>query len=251
MRNTSKVTTTNNRMAHQALAQAITNSRTGGNAPQRFQRHGRLDRRSLARVGVADSRVFIRKSAPAPDKVRVTILLDASASMKAPANGRYLYEFTSRAQLAAQVGRDLAGATELLPWVTADVVAFTTYQDVVLYPLWESGEDTATMDSYSNVRMAGTEEGYAIAYAYDELQERLQSREQGLIIIVSDGSPGERVHVKSVVDTCRKNGVPVVSVAITESAAQPVMYGKENVVKYDKNSLKLARDMAKVIGRVL
>jgi hypothetical protein len=263
-RYTSDVVTIARPTAHAALAQAITNSRKGRSAPLREQQSGKLDRRRLARVGVGDTRVFIRRGAPAPDKVRVTILVDASGSMNA-SNARRVYnaelgryewpadvDHRSLAQIAAQTCRDLAGATDLLPWVTADVVAFTTGgPGVILFPLWQTGEPTSDIDAYGKVPMAGTEEGYAIAFAQDELQEHLKGREQGLIIIISDGAPGEPKHVRSVVDSCAKNSIPVVSVALVDNAIQRAMYGRDNVVVFDSNVRKLARDMARVIGRVL
>jgi len=241
-----------NAQAEAALSQAITISRHGRSAPLRQQRSGRLDRRSLAKVGVADPRVFIRKSAPGPDRIRVTILLDASGSMSmrdwSPGGDRS----RTLQELAAQTGRNLAGATERLPWVTADLMAFTNGSPgVLVFPIWASGDPLGDVDSYFRVPRGGTEEGYAIAYALDEIIEKRQPREQGLIIIVSDGAPSEPRHVKSVVETARAHGVPVVSVALVPSAHQPTMYGRENVVDYSKSSRKLARDMARVIGRVL
>jgi Mg-chelatase subunit ChlD len=241
------VTTRSNASASAALAAAIVSSRRGPSAPKREQRTGRVDRRRLARVAVADPRVFTRRGAPAPDKVRVTILVDASGSMSWVNN---VHEALGR--VAVQVCRELADATDMLPWVHADVVAFSTMgMDCVLYPLWETGQPTKNVDLYGEVTLGGTEEGYALAYTYDALKERIRDREQGLIIIISDGGPSEPLHVASVVRMCREGGIPVVSVALTESAQQPKMYGLENVIVYDGNSRALARGMAKVIGRVL
>jgi uncharacterized protein with von Willebrand factor type A (vWA) domain len=226
----------------------MTVARKGKGAPLREQRAGRVDRRSLAKVACGDIRVFTRNTAPAPNKVRVTILVDASGSMDSPdwdTGGEYL------TTIAAQTCRDLGGATEMLDWVTADVVAFTSHVDCDLYPLWKSGESLANIDHYFNISMSGTEEGYAIAFALDEMLERIQSREQGLIIIISDGAPSEPKHVKSVVAMAAQHHIPVVSVALTKSAVQDEMYGIDNVVKYNANTRVLARDMARVIGRVI
>jgi len=243
-------TTQHRPMAAAALAGAMHTARKGKTAPLREQRQGRLDRRRLARVGVGYVRVFIRKGAPAPDKVRVTILVDASSSMQGPIDYKAA-ERVSAARVAAQTCRDLADATDMLPWVTADVVAFTSHGDVDLYPLWKTGDPTSDIDSYYHIPMSGTEEGYALAFALDELRERLQGREQGLIIMVSDGGPAEPKHVAAVVQMCRDNHVPVVSVALNRSARQVEMYGRDNVVMYHDNVRVLAKDMARVIGRVI
>ena len=183
--------------------------------------------------------------------MRVSILIDASGSMQGAtvrpgppdANGRRTYVWVpSNASTCAQTARDLAMATDLLPWVKADVSAFTTGNgNVVVFPLWKIGDDTANIDAYGLIPMNGTEEGYAIAFAKDEMQERIAGREQGLIIIISDGAPSEPAHVKWVVEECRNVNIPVVSVALVDNAAQPAMYGRENVVKYDGNARVLAR----------
>ena len=251
----SSIQTAHRPLAQMALAQALTSARRGKQAPLKDQREGRIDPRRLTRVATGDTRVFIKKGAPAPDKIRVTILVDASSSMggglyttDSTGGGRY----TSYAQACAQIARDLAGATEMLPWVTADIVAFTTGRgDVVMFPLWKSGERTQDVDIYGSIPMGGTEEGYALAFAKDEMKDVLRGREQGLIIIISDGGPSEPRHVASVVKECKREGIPVVSVALVASANQPLMYGKENVVAFDGNVRTLARRMAQVIGRVI
>lgn len=241
--------------AEQALKSAIVTSRRSPGAALREQRSGRIDRRRLSRVALADNRVFVAKRAPRPMRVRVTILVDASSSM------RGLPSYTEEARrvglqtiaIAAQTCRDLAGATEMLDWVTASAMAFTTGQGgVIMAPLWQSGKPTEDIEKRLNrLHMGGTEEGYALASAGDDLRETRKPGEQALIIILSDGGPSEPAHVKWVVDRLADDDIPVVSVALTDSAEQPLMYGKSNVIKYTNNPRKLARDMAKVIGRVL
>ena len=252
--NKSHTTTVANAPASAALAQAITSARKGRTAALREQVSGRLDRRRISRVGFGDTRVFTRRGAPAPDRIRVTILVDASSSMMSSWGRPRTAEpdYRSHAAIAAQTCRDLAGATESLPWVEADVVAFTTGgPGVVLFPLWKTGEPTSDIDAYGEVKMGGTEEGYALAYAFDEMVERLTGREQGLVIIISDGAPTEPAHVKSVIKTMAARNVPTVSVALVDNAIQPQMYGRDNVVVHSGTSRALARGMAKVIGRVL
>jgi hypothetical protein len=160
------------------------------------------------------------------------------------------YIYVSHA--CAQIARDLAGAMEMLPWVKGDITGFTTGGgEVRVYPVWKSGQPTSNVEAYNSIPKSGTEEGYALAFARDEMLERLVGREQGLIIIISDGAPSEPGHVKAVVEQCRKDRIPVVSVSLVASAHQPLMYGKENVVDFDGNVRRLARDMARVMGRVI
>ena len=261
-RNIAGIHTKADNVAAKALADAITTSRQGQGAAQTGMYAGTLDRRRLARVATGNLAVFQRPIAPRPNKVRVTILVDASVSMhhrlKRPGDYAGFETGPRRYEAAAQVARDLAEATDLLDWVTADMLAFTTgwsnaqQNDAVLcFPIWETGEQATEVDSLGNVPMGYTEEGYAIAMAWDEMRERLQGDEQGLVIIISDGAPGEGDHVRSVVADMERDGIPVVSVALVPSAAQPLMYGADNVVDFNGSTIALGYDMAKVIGGVL
>lgn len=252
---TNNIHTKHEPKAAEALQAAIVTARHGRGAPKREQQAGRIDRRRLHRVAVADNRVFTARTAPAPQKVRVTILVDASSSMTGYASRDDYYSNTGKslASLAAQTCRNLAEATEHLEWVTADAVAFTTgYGGVPMYNLWKSGEAPEQIGQrFNRIHMGGTEEGYALAFAADEMKEHLEAGEKALVIIISDGAPGEPAHVKWVVDEMRREDIAVVSVALVESAQQPKMYGKSNVIAYSASAKKLARDMAKAIGRSL
>lgn len=253
-------------VAAKALADAITTSRQGIGAPEVGMYAGRLDTRRLARLACKQTNVFTRPVGARPNRVNVTILVDCSISMKAYTKrnerwGGWDKSSPTRLMAASQVCRDLVEATDMLDWVTADVLAFTTgvssqskthNQNVTaLFPIWETGEETTEVDMLGRVPMGYTEEGYAIATAADEMVERMRPDEQGLVIILSDGAPSEKQHVKSVVEDCARNHIPVVSVAIVPSAAQPMMYGGENVIEYNGSSIALGYDMASVIGGVL
>ena len=255
-----KTHTQRNGAAAHALASAITSSRTSPAAPLAGQVSGRLDHKRISRIGTGDLRLFSRPDAPTPDKVRLTILLDASRSMNWLIDVPNGHDSATRADIAAQTTRDLAEATDLLPWVHADAIAFTSLAhnagsnvggSMGMFPLWESGQDTGDIDAYGTIPMYGTEEGYALAYAGDELIEARKQGEQCLIVLVGDGEPDEARHVRSVVKTLARRGVPVVSVALTEAAAQPAMYGADNVIRYRHEPRALARAMAGVIGRVI
>ena len=247
-------------IAAKALADAIVTSRQGIGAPQTGRYSGRLDRNRLSRFATGQTNIFTKPQAPRPNKVRVIILVDASVSMRGYASeARDDYGFRSgptRFQASAQVARDLADATEMLPWVNASMLAYTTGYErhkeiVTLYPIWETGEQTTEVDTLGRVPMGLTEEGYALAVAHDLMKDELQGDEQPLVIIISDGAPGEGQHVKTVVEDMAADGIPVVSVAIVESAAQPMMYGADNVVQFNGSSIALGYDMARVIGGVL
>lgn len=254
------VTTKSDPMAAKALADAIVTSRQGIGAPQTGRYSGTLDRRRLSRFATGQTNIFMKPQAPRPNRIRTIILVDASVSMRVNIrdNGSgYRYGGTSRYQAAATVARHLADATDMLPNVTASMFAYTTGSTVrsgdavTMFPIWETGEPTTEVDTLSHVPMGYTEEGYALAVAHDLMNEARSNDEQPLVIIISDGAPGERDHVKQVVDDMAADGIPTVSVALVPSASQPMMYGHDNVVEFNGSVIALGYDMAQAIGGVI
>lgn len=246
--------------AERALAAAMNSARRGPGFPERGNRSGRIDRSALARVASGNTRVFIKPNASAPQKVRVSVLIDASGSMSTTVDdaGEYSETGASYIERAAQAARDLAGAIDSLPWATGSVACHTTaYSNgrnvPVFIPLWKSGEPTANIADVLTVDLDGNEDGYAVAFACDDLLEALRRDEKGLLIVISDGAPayanGEG-HTRSVVDHYRKRGLRIVSVSISaalRAETQHEMYGTD-VVEYNPSPTAFARSLARVIG---
>jgi cobalamin biosynthesis protein CobT len=188
------------------------------------------------------------------------ILLDASGSMKG-----------APAREAAQMGRDLADACNLLPNVKADVWGHSTEgSESVVQRCWTTGEPTKNVDRYLRFAMNGNDDGYAIAYIGEEmLKEGMNPRESHLIIVVSDGQPAYQVryaggtwtggeHTKIVVDGLRRKGIKVVAIGIAHGSeakalrqAQIEMYGLPNVAMHEEAPLATARTLAQTMGRAL
>lgn len=239
-------------LAAKALAAAITSTRGAAGAPLREQRSGRLDRTKVARLALKDTRVFVRPAASAPKRLRVAILLDASGSMEG-----------AKALRCVQMARDLAEATEMLPNVTAEIWAHTTVKDdqhnsAHMSFLWQSGEPTEWVDRYHLIDMGGNLDGFAVLYVKDELAERIQPGEQGMVIVVSDGAPTYQSlgqpfdHFRQIRDAFKRLGWPLISVSVASQLrmeTQIGLYGQGNVVEYDPNISITARAIAKAIGR--
>lgn len=246
--------------AERALAAVMASSRKGPGAPEFAQRNGRIDRRRLGRLSYGEPRVFIKPNAAAPRRVSVGVLLDASGSMLAPPaevglDGELKYSaLPPKVEIAAQVGRDLAGAIESLDWCRGMVSAHTTTGGPIIVPLWKSGEPTEWMDDILVMPHAGNEDGFAIGFMAEDLLEGLKRDEKALLIVVSDGAPaygGSENHVRSTVDAYRKRGVRIVSVSLEgsmNSATQNHMYGANEVVPYSHSVSAFAQSLARVIG---
>ncbi len=239
--------TKDNPNAHSALAAVIVSSRTQNHAPEPFARNGRLNRSRLSRVATGETRVFVKNTAASPQKIRVHILIDASGSMGSGPN-------SNRAK-AAQVGRDLAGALDKLPWATGRIYGFAdTFEDNFVTRIWQTGQKRDAIDNFLYAPSGGTPLGYCMAYVCDDLLEEQKSGEKGVLIVVSDGEPSYSAgtqHVKNVTEYYRKRGIRVVSVAIEPlDKAQRAMFGNDYVT-YTPNMTLFAKNLAKVIGSSL
>jgi hypothetical protein len=252
--------------AARKLASVIQSSRTGTKAPLTGLRAGRIDRTRVARLGMRDLRVFHAPHTPAPQRIRVGILLDASGSMVG-----------HEANITLQLARDLAEATLLVPAIPvggAEIWAHSTGRDYVtretqitMYPLWKKGIPTERVDRYLQANFSGNEDGWALASLGDRLLEQIRPGETGIIFVISDGAPAYSVggelggkyvnalsHVSAVAEGYRKRGIAVVSVSVSRSlnvATQVGMYGRDNVVAYDSNMTVTASRIAKAIGAQL
>lgn len=227
-----------------ALAAVLNSSKRATGTVERGLRSGRLDRRGLHRVAVADPRVFTQKTAVAPQRVRAYITIDASGSM---GEGRKM-------QQAVQAGIDLAGAIEQIAWAKGKVYAHTSGGvGGMVVPLWESGQPLTNVAAYYDVPQGGTPESVDLAFVCDDLLDDLRSGERGVVIIVSDGQPSLPEHVKAVAEFYRSRGLRVVSVAIDidlTSEQQHFMYGRD-FVPYNSNMAVFSRALAKVIGSTI
>jgi hypothetical protein len=236
--------------AERMLAGVMASSRTAIGAPERTQRTGRFDKSAARRIASYDYRVFASHVSRTFEKVRFTILIDASGSMAAPATfgGK-----TTKVVDAIKVATDIAGAVETLPWASGEVWAHSSARGTWVCPLWKSGQPLEYIRDILRLDMGGNEDGYAVAYVAEELLASLAPKERGVLIVVSDGLPaygyGEE-HTREVVNGYRARGLRVVSVALGHDIskdAQRTMYGQD-VVAYDANVSVFTQRMAKVIG---
>jgi hypothetical protein len=246
--------TTDQPRAGQVLAAVINSARKGPGMPERMVRSGRIDRSRLARVSQGDTRVFVNRGAPAPQRVRVHLLVDCSGSMLSVGgrNGS-----TPLIQLAAQAARDLGAAIDLIPWAAGRVYGHTTDDHgVYVARIWEKGEDRSYFDNLMRLGLSGNEDGYAIAYVADDLLEEKTSNERGVVLVISDGYPAYQNgygHTQHVVEYYRRKGLRVVAVSIAPAASGDrfaKLYGGD-VVNYDPNTSVFARSLARVIGSSL
>jgi hypothetical protein len=231
------------------LASAITSERTGAPVLDTGHRSGTLDRTRLARLGTGDLRVFKSPSAPGPQRIRVAVVLDGSSSMLAQLpNGQ------SRSTATAQIGVDLAGAFDSLPFIDAALYVHNVNLSApTVTTLWQKGEPVAYAADYARIHLDGNWDDYAIRFVTDDLIEARTGNERLLIVMVSDGRPSSTEDVARAVASAKRAGVGVLSVSVAPDLGiedQRRMYGA-NVVEFVPEPMTLARLIAQGIGRAL
>lgn len=248
-------------MVSRALAGAITGAKRGDPAPEAGQRSGTLDRTRLARVRSGDCRVFTSRVTPGPQRIRCIVLLDASGSMQGALDNTPAARMDAmrggavrptRAEAAAQIGVDMAGAIAQLPNVQGAVYAHNlNLGGATVHALWQKGEPVKYAADYANLHLDGNLDDLAIRYCTDDLTEAAKPGESLVLIVVSDGAPPDQRAVQAAVADARKRGVAVVSVAIAVEAevGQRFMYGDADVVLFQPEPVVLARKIAVAIGK--
>lgn len=236
-----------------ALASAITSARTGAPVLDTGHRSGSLDRTRLARLGTGDTRVFKSPAAPGPQRIRVAVVLDGSSSMLAQmAVGGGSLE--TRSTVTAQIGVDLAGAFDSLPFIDAALYVHNVNLSApTVTLLWQKGEPVAYAADYARIHLDGNWDNFAIRFVADDLVEASKGNERLLIVMVSDGSPGDRDSVRQAVADAARQNVQVLSVSVAPDLGindQRYMYG-DHVVEFVPEPTALARLIAQGIGRAL
>lgn len=272
------------------LASLIASQRRGRSAPEYARRSGRIDRRSLSKIAVGDSRVFIRAGATSAGRTRLVLLLDCSGSMSQYSRGATL------STRAAQMAWDFVTAAKHLPSVTCEAWGHTTggkYEEDTLPAIPGATEGyggekyvileevltpKSTPDSFakamSKMDFRGNEDGYAIAALANDVEHRATG-ERIVFVVISDGAPiyavdntlgmdygsvvtaartNGFIHVASVVAGLRRKGHAVVSVSIDSGLgeqAQRKMYGNDYVVPYTNDQSALYLSLAKVLGKAM
>jgi cobalamin biosynthesis protein CobT len=252
------------------LAGIISSQRRGRERPEYGRRSGRCDPRNLWRASTGDSRVFSRKGAASPTRIRLVILQDLSGSMEGiPASN------------AAQMVWDLIRAGQQVPTVSVEVWGHTTQNApdgdsltegcsptlghergfIKLLELWKPGQSKWQFHrNILSTGFSGNEDGFAIKVVAEDVERRVVSGERIVMVVVSDGQPvyaergSEMGHVRGVVNAIRRRGHVVVSVSIDPGLSkveQDTMYGDQNVIQFQRDTMKLTQDIARVIGRAL
>lgn len=174
------------------------------------QHSGRLNKKSLYRVGTNDYRIFEKKGNPNDIDSCISIVWDGSGSMCG--------EKQKRSTIACAIIEEA-----LKPLMPMKITNFTTEGGVVKHFQVKKFEDRDTVRNYaysygsSRSFTGGNKDGYSIKVATTELMKR--SEQNKILLVLSDGLPSDyRSHaqaigdVKTAVKTARQNGIKVIAI---------------------------------------
>lgn len=188
----------------------------------RYRRSGKLDRGAIANLAKKDTRVFKKDSKNALRKCCVYILVDNSGSMSG-----------AKRMLACES----AGVIEegIKYTVPTKIVAFDWYGDVI-HEVIKDWDEVYTDNCCWSFALHGREgggndDGYDIQIATREILARPEERK--ILIVLSDGAPGDCDLVKRSVEKARAAGIKVCGIYFEEGDV--VSYSKPFIDMYQKD----------------
>lgn len=227
-------------IASRHIRTAIIRSRSGVGSTDPFKRHGRLDQKGLSRMAHGDARVFEKRTAPAPGKYLIWVMVDASSSMSGSDIGH-----------AAQVAHAMASATQGTPsvrmavWAWSSPFRHTYVAQAGVVKAWESGMDTDQIFRISGLSMGGTPDAMVVSWAARAIKKAARPEETPVLIIVSDGTG--MANMTERVAEARRSGVVVTSVSFGAhftASQQEERFGRGNYVPFAGSIVATARGLA-------
>jgi hypothetical protein len=232
-------------MAMRYIRNAILRSRTGNTDTTGFQKRGRLDQSGLSRLASGDARIFERRTAPAPGKYLVWLMIDCSSSMRG-----------GTIEDAASVAHAIAAATGGTPSVRMAVWGWSypfrpSPAGTGVAKVWESGQDVNEIFRVTGLRMGGTPDATAMSWSARAILKARRHDETPVIIFASDGAGDNNMNQR--VDEARKLGVVVKSVSFGwgfSPAAQVARFGRGNTVPWAGSMTATARGLADLFAKI-
>jgi hypothetical protein len=252
-----------------AITRAFTLAKTSHDDWRSYKREGRFDFRQAARASRGNTDVFKRRAGQSTTRIRCTVLIDASGSMRFTDTGRIPNVKepgknikVTAAMAAAVFGVTIAKALGKVPTVDLDVWQHTALKGrMFLKYRWTKGTPVAVFNESVDAPARGYGEnadGHALFALTEKMLRDLKRGERGLIMVVSDGLPssystdGTSQAGQALIDAvahARKRGIEVIAVAINGSD-QTVYYG-DGMIPFTNDWTALGSALAKRIGAAL
>lgn len=222
----------------------------------RLLKSGALDDEEMWRVLGNDFRVFEQRVIEEDPDTQVTLLVDASGSMR----GANIEKASALSAVLLDCLRDMKGVRVRVRAHTSensDGLRNTNH----IFRIWEPGDPINRIGLLRKLEMTANYDGFAIAWCAEEMLREARPGEDMLMIVLADGLPSggqfpyggpeaER-HVRQVVDAYGKKDVTIIQLAISPhvpAAAQERMFGR-NYIQYETDE-KLPQQLTNLLIRI-
>ena len=253
-----------------AIHRAFTLAKTSHNAWRSYKREGRVDPRRASAGMRGEVDIFQRKTGRSVSKVKVSVLIDASGSMRDNDTAHITNPLTPTskrkvgvpAALAAAVfGATIAKALGRVPTIDLDVFQHSaSFGHLYMKWRWHKGTPLGVFnEAVQGIGGGGNADGHALFAITTKMLKELKRDQKGIIMIVSDGMPsvysddGTSEAGQALIDAvahARRAGIEVIAVAI-DGSDQSAYYGKDGVLPFKGEWSVLGTDLAKHIGKAL
>jgi cobalamin biosynthesis protein CobT len=176
--------------------------------------HGtRLDTHRLARVGLGETRLFLKPELKTAPNTAIHLLLDRSYSMNAnllDPNGKIS---GTRLSMTLSASVALALALEGVPGVNVGMTAFPGEAVDSVYRLLNHGQRVTSRASAFTLRASGgTPMTEAIWFGAAALLRCREPRK--VLLVLTDGQPDELASTLDILERCRESGIETVGIGL-------------------------------------
>ncbi len=176
--------------------------------------HGtRLDTHRLARVGLGETRLFLKSELKSAPNTAIHLLLDRSYSMNAKlldANGKIS---GTRLSITLSASVALALALEGVPGVNVGMTAFPGQEVDSVYRLLNHGQRVKSRASALSLSAAGgTPMTEAIWFGAAALLRCREPRK--VLLVLTDGQPDQLSSTLDILQRCRDSGIETVGIGL-------------------------------------
>ncbi|MBR4456887.1 MAG: hypothetical protein IKS32_11825 [Solobacterium sp.] len=194
---------------------------------QRLKRNGMLDGKQLARLARNDTRVFMKKGKSKKADCCYYILLDNSGSTGGK-HGRKRIAECRAAAIQEEAYKNI---------FPMKIVAFDADGQGVIHEVIKDWDERLHQNCCINFGVHGrggygNEDNFDIAIAARELLERPERKK--MLIVLSDGAPGDVEATKQAISNARKKGIKVIGIYFEEG---PVRYADDFLYMYETDCI--------------
>jgi nitric oxide reductase activation protein len=176
--------------------------------------HGtRLNTHRLARVGLGETRLFLKPELKTAPNTAIHLLLDRSYSMNAKLLDPQGQTSGTRLAVTLSASLALALALEGVPGVNPGITAFPGQEADSVYRILDYGQRvTSRASAFTLTASGGTPMTEAIWFGAAALLRCREPRK--VLLVLTDGQPDELASTLDILQRCRESGIETVGIGL-------------------------------------